>query len=140
MMNAIEEDTIVDISASIERSLGVSGKMLLPCPATIAALLQQMPEGTLITTEQIRRRLATQFSVDATCPFNTKLSLKTLAADPNNKVAYWRVLKKNGAMIPYFPNGVAGHAAQLEREGFAVERSGETPRVKNVKQYFDTKA
>lgn len=140
MMEAIQEDTIVDISESIERSLKVSGKMLLPCPATIAAVLQQMPTNSLITVERLRQKLATQFNVDATCPFNTKLSLKALAGDSSKKVAYWRVLKKNGALIPYFPGGVAGHAAHLEREGFTVDRSGESPKVKNVKQYFDSQA
>jgi 6-O-methylguanine DNA methyltransferase, DNA binding domain len=131
-MEPLPQDVIVDISATQKKSLGTSGKMLLPCPATVEAVLQQIPASKLMTTELLRKELAAQFNVDATCPFNTKLCLRALANDASKTLPYWRVLKKNGDLLAYFPGGVFGHAAQLRQEGFIVDITGKIPKVKQV--------
>jgi len=128
------EDTIVDIAKDRERSLGASGKMLLPCPSTVEALLKQIPEDKLITIDLIRKKLADQFNVQTTCPFNTKLCLRALANDPGKKVAYWRVVRGAGELIDYFPGGVAGHAAFLNKQGFVIDYDGKKPKVKNLRK------
>jgi hypothetical protein len=135
-MEPLEQDLIVDISEAQERSLGTSGKMLLPCPSTVEAVLQQIPPSKLLTTELLRKELAAQFNVDATCPFNTKLCLRALANDSTKTLPYWRVLKKNGELLAYFPGGVEGHATQLRQEGFTVDATGKSPKVKKVSAHL----
>lgn len=131
-MEPLQQDVIVDISEAQARSLGTSGKMLLPCPSTVEAVLQQIPPSKLLTTELLRKELTAQFNVDATCPFNIKLCLRVLANDSSKSVPYWRVLKKNGDLLAYFPGGVTGHAERLREEGFTVDTTGKSPKVKRV--------
>jgi hypothetical protein len=133
-MKPLREDIIVDIAKDRERSLGASGKMLLPCPATVEALLKKIPENKLVTIDLIRKQLADQFNVQVTCPFNTKLCLRAIANDANKTVAYWRVIRGNGELIAYFPGGVEGHAARLRAEGFIIDSEGKKPRVRKNKE------
>lgn len=130
----LTKDEIVPIAKDRERSLGTGGRMLLPCPTTVAAVLKRIPKGKLVTIDLIRAELARQFKVDTTCPFNTKLCLRAIANGPQYKVAYWRVLRDNGDLINYYPGGVAGQGALLKEEGFKLEKKGDAPRVKAFRE------
>ena len=133
-MEPLSVDTIVDIAKDREKSLGAAGKMLIPCPATVEALLKQIPEDKLITIDLIRKKLADQFHVQTTCPFNTKLCLRAIANDPGKKVAYWRVVRGSGELIDYFPGGVAGQAALLDKQGFVIGYDSKLPKVKHLRE------
>ncbi len=130
----LREDTIVEISASLERFFGCSGKMLKPSRATIEALIAKIPKDKVITIALLREELARQFGVEVTCPSDTKQALKAIANDSAQSVPYWRVLKANGELIAYFPNGREGHAAQLREEGFAIDTEAKAPKVKGYKE------
>jgi len=47
------EDQIVDIPKERFKFFGGPGKMLLPGPATLAALVKKIPEHKLVTTNQL---------------------------------------------------------------------------------------
>jgi hypothetical protein len=126
-MEPLREDIIVDIDKNRERFFGTSGKMLLPCPATVETLLKKLPENKLVTIDFIRKELANQFSVQVTCPFNTKLCLRAIANDSTKQIAYWRVIRGNGELIAYFPGSVEGHAALLRGKGFTIDYGGKKP-------------
>jgi 6-O-methylguanine DNA methyltransferase, DNA binding domain len=128
------EDAIVDIPENRFQYFGGPGKMLLPCPATIATVIEKIPAHQLITTETIQNQLAEQFDVDGTCPITTQRSLQALANDPQTHVAYWRVVNKNGGLIARFPGGAAGHAAHLEDEGFSIDTQAKPPKVKQFRE------
>ncbi|GCE28756.1 hypothetical protein KDA_42400 [Dictyobacter alpinus] len=130
----MQEDKIVDIPAERIKFFGGPGKMLLPCPATIAAVIMSIPEQQLMTTNQLTKTLTAQFEVEGTCPITTKNSLKALANDPNQQVAYWRVIKSSGGLFSSFPGGVDGHAARLEQEGCTIDTHGKAPKVKDFGQ------
>jgi hypothetical protein len=130
----LQEDIIVDISKTLERFFGCSGKMVKPCPTTVEALIQKIPQNKLITIELLRKKLADQFNVEIACPFDTKIALRAIANDVSKKVPYWRVVKTNGELIAYFPGGREGHAALLREEGFTIDLKGETLKVKNFKE------
>ncbi len=98
-----KDDAIVDIPKERLSFFGGAGKMLLPSPTTVAALIEKMPEGKLITTSLICQKLAQQFNVRGTCPVTTQKALQAIAHDPGNKVAYWRVVKANGDLSTGFP-------------------------------------
>jgi len=128
------EDAIVDIPKERLSFFGGAGKMLLPSPTTVAALIEKMPEGKLITTSLICQKLARQFNVQGTCPVTTQKALQAIAHDPSNKVAYWRVVKANGALINRFPGGAEDQAKRLRKEGFTLDRKGKTPKVTNLRE------
>ncbi|GLV55704.1 hypothetical protein KDH_25480 [Dictyobacter sp. S3.2.2.5] len=127
----LQEDLIVDIPEDRVRFFGGTGKMLLPCPATIEAQIMKIPEHSLLTTNLLCKMLTAQFNVQGTCPITTKSSLRAVAQGTQNNVAYWRVVTKNGGLMSGFPGGVEEQAANLRKEGFTVDTSGKTPRVQN---------
>ena len=129
----MEQDAIVDIAPSQVSYFGGPGKMLLPCPATVAALIQKVPAHTILTTDLLRKQLAKQFNVQGTCPVTTKKALQTIANTADNDVPYWRVIKQNGELNAIFPGGVAGQADLLRQEGFVIDTNGKALKVKQFK-------
>jgi alkylated DNA nucleotide flippase Atl1 len=129
-----EEDVIVDIPKARLRFFGGAGKMLLPGPATVAALIRKIPLSKLITTNLICRMPAQQFNVPGTCPVTTQNALQAVAHDPSNKVAYWQVIKANGGLITRFPGGAEGQAERLRSEGFTFDRKGTVSKVANFRE------
>ena len=125
-----QEDQITNIPKTMEKFFGCSGKMLKPCPATVAELIKKIPKGKLTTTELLREKLAAKYKVQATCPAATNKTLQAIANDSKN-IAYWRVVKKKGELIAKFPGGVEGHAKLLKKEGFTINKKTKVPTVKN---------
>ena len=135
-----KEDAIVDIPKDRLRFFGGAGKMLLPGPATVAALIEKVPARKLVTTNLLCQKLTQQFNVRGTCPVTTQKALQAVAHDPSNKVAYWRVIKANGGLMNRFPGGAEGQAERLRKEGFMLHREGKVPKVKNFREnlvHFD---
>lgn len=129
-----QTDVIADIEKHRERYFGGAGKMLIPCPATVAAQLQHIPEHQLMSKELLQRKLAEQFQVQVTCPFATKKALQVIARDASQAAPYWRVIKKNGELFSYFPGGIQGHADRLRQEGFTIDTTGNVPKVQHFKE------
>jgi hypothetical protein len=126
-------DAIVDIPKDRLRFFGGAGKMLLPSPATVAALMEKVPAHKLITTHLICQKLAEQFNVRGTCPVTTQKALQEVAHDAGHEVAYWRVIKADGGLIARFPGGAVGQAERLRKEGFTLDSRGKAPKVKNFR-------
>ena len=129
-------DVIVAIEKHRERFFGGAGKMLIPCPATVAAQIQRIPEHQLMSKEFLQETLAEQFQVQVTCPFTTKKALQAIAQNAGQPAPYWRVIKKNGELFSYFPGGVEGHANRLRQEGFSIDMTGKVPRVQRFKEHL----
>jgi alkylated DNA nucleotide flippase Atl1 len=129
----LQEDLIADISKAREKFFGCSGKMLLPSRKTVEALLEQIPQHQLATTEWIQRTLAAQFKVEVTCPVATRKALQAIAKDSSGNLAFWRVVKKNGELMTIFPGGVAVQAEQLTQQGFEIDATAKKPKVINLK-------
>lgn len=130
----MQADAIVDIPAERVKFFGTTGKMLLPSPATLKAAIQTIPSGQLLTTNQLRERLADQFKVEAVCPVTTRRSLKALAQADDSP--YWRVLNADGGLNADYPGGVSAHADHLRAEGITVDVSGKKPRVSAYETYL----
>jgi hypothetical protein len=127
------EDAIVDIPENRLRYFGGTGQQHFAWPATIAAVIEKIPENKLVTTDLLRQQLTSQFEVEGTCPITIQRSLQALANDPETDVAYWRVINQDGGLIARFPGGAAGHAAHLKDEGFRIDTQAKTPKVKQFK-------
>ncbi len=130
----LHEDIIVEIPPERVKFFGCAGKMLIPCPATVAALLLEIPEGKLITTAQLREELALRKYVQAVCPPSTQKALKAIAKDPVNKAPYWRIVKPDGELMAFLPGGVADQLQHLEDEGFDFLITEKTQKVLHIKR------
>lgn len=131
-----QKDTIVEISKAREKYFGTKGRMLKPCPATIAELIKTLEPKSLLTVDLLRKKLAARFNVEVTCPSDTQSALRFLAKTAVNDLPCWRVIKKNGGLFSYFNGGQEGHAALLRKEGFCIETKGNTFRIINIEAHL----
>ena len=122
------EDKIEAIPKTMEKFFGCSGTMVKPSSDTVKAIVRKIRKGKIVTLDQLREKVAKDFQVDTACPASTTKALQILSKE-NKPVCYWRVVKKKGELFPKFPNGVEGHAALLENEGFEIDFSKKTPVV-----------
>lgn len=107
------------------------GKMLVPSPLDLDALIRKVEKGKLVTDKQIREHLANKFKVDLTCPMTTGIFLRIVAeaaeedlrAGAEEITPYWRVVKPGGRLMEKFPGGVEAQAAHLRAEGHILEPS-----------------
>ena len=129
-----QEDLIVEIPENRLKFFGGAGKMLLPSPATVAALLKKIPEHKLITTGLLCKELTQRFKVRGTCPVTTQKALQEIAHDSANECPYWRVVNASGGLIARFPGGVGVQAALLRKEGFAIDTKQKVPKVKGFSE------
>jgi len=117
------------------------GRMLIPKPLDVDALVRRVHRGKLATVDQIRERLARDFGADLTCPLTTGIFLRIAAEAAEEDASrgerdvtpYWRVIKGDGSLNEKLPGGVEAQAARLREEGHTVEpgKSKGPPRVAN---------
>lgn len=129
------KDEIVLISSEREKFFGCAGRMLLPSPGTVAAVVNEIPKGKVATLDLLRSELAHRAGVEAVCPFQTKQALRAIASQPN-AVPFWRLVRKNGEMLKYLPEGAASQAARLEEERVATEQTARGQKVKKLKEHL----
>ncbi len=117
------------------------GTMLIPTPKLVDTLVRKVPKGKLITVGELRRKLASDFAADVTCPLTTGIFVRIAAeaaeedrANGRQRITpYWRIVKDDGSLNPKFPGGVEQQSRYLRAEGFNTFRSGKKPPV--VREY-----
>jgi len=124
----MKKDEIDTIPKTMEKFFGCSGEMVKPSTDTVKAIVKKIRKGRLVTLEQLREKLACDFSVQTACPASTTKALQLLSKE-DQPVCYWRVVKKKGELIEKFPKGVEGHASLLQEEGFEIDFSKKSPVV-----------
>lgn len=104
------------------------GRMLIPRPLDVDALMRKVPAGKVITIGQIRERLAAEYQADTCCPLTAGIFVRIAAetaeedraAGRTDITPYWRVLKADGSLNEKFPGGPEAQAAKLRAEGLAI--------------------
>lgn len=112
-----------------------TGTMLIPTPKLVDDLIRQVPKGKLVMVSEMRRKLATDFAADVTCPLTTGIFVRIAAEAAEEDrlngrrrvTPYWRVIKDDGSLNPKFPGGVAQQTRYLRSEGFSVSPNGKKP-------------
>jgi len=122
------------------------GRMLIPKPLDVDALMRKIPEGKLATADQIRAQLAKDCDADYTCPLTTGIFLRIAAEAAEEDLVegresvtpYWRVIKANGSLNEKFPGGVEAQAARLREEGHIIQPGvgKKPPRVQDFERYL----
>ncbi len=125
------DDAIVEIPEKRVKFFGMTGKMLLPSPSSIAAMVKKIPAGEVTTTRHLAAALAASFQVEAVCPVTLRKSLQSLCNDPI--VPFWRVIKANGELTAIFPGGILGQSTRLQSEGCQLDQTGKVPRIRDFR-------
>ena len=122
---------LVTVPPQMQKRFG-KGKMLIPSPRDVEALIRQVPRGKLIRQSEIRQRLAFAVGAKDACPLTTGIFLRLVAESAVEKARtgktritpYWRVIRDDGSLPENFPGGPAVQAERLEAEGHRIDRSG----------------
>ena len=123
------------------------GKMLIPRPLDVDALMRRIEKGRLVTVDQIRGRLAKDYGADSTCPLCTGIFLRIAAETAEEDLTrgvkqitpYWRVIKADGSLNEKFPGGVDAQAVHLREEGHTIEpgKGKKPPKVKDFEESLE---
>jgi alkylated DNA nucleotide flippase Atl1 len=108
------------------------GTVVIPAPIEVNEMMRRVPEGKLITINEIRAALAKKHGATIGCPMTTGIFAWVAAnaaeeqrqKGEKNITPYWRTLKTGGVINPKYPGGVEVVKKLLEKEGHTVIQKG----------------
>ena len=109
-----------------------TGTVAIPAPMEVDEIMRGVPEGKLITINEIRAVLARKHGATIGCPITTGIFAWIAANAAEEKrqsgesdiTPYWRTLKVGGVINEKYPGGVEGQKRLLEKEGHRVIQKG----------------
>ena len=109
-----------------------TGTVVIPAPMEVDEMMRKVPDGKLITINEIRVALAKKHGATIGCPMTTGIFawVAANAAEEQRQkneediTPYWRTLKTGGVINPKYPGGVEGQKKLLEKEGHEVVQKG----------------
>jgi alkylated DNA nucleotide flippase Atl1 len=134
---------IEEITDKMSKRWG-TGTVLVPAPKEVDGIMREVPEGKLITINEIRAMLAQRHGATIGCPITTGIfawiaahAAQEAAAEGEGAITpYWRTLKSGGVLNEKYPGGVEAQAARLESEGHIIEpgKGKRPPKVKDFEK------
>lgn len=131
---------VVEVNEKMSQKWG-TGTCAIPSPLEVDAIMKSVPEGRLITINQIREKVAKKHGASFGCPITTgifagiaaRAAAEDAAEGKKEITPYWRTLKGKGELNEKYPGGLEGQAEKLKGEGHAIEpdRKGNPKRVKD---------
>ena len=120
------------------------GTMLIPKPLDVDAVIRKTGKGSLITTSEIRARLARDNKADVACPLTTGIFIRIAAEAAEEDLRngkkrvtpYWRVVRDDGSLMEKLPGGAKAQARRLEDEGHMIEpgKGKKPPKVREFEK------
>jgi len=109
-----------------------TGTVVIPAPMEVNEIMRKVPEGKLITINEIRAALAKKHKATIGCPITTGIFawIAAHAAEEQRQkgekdvTPYWRTLKTGGIINEKYPGEVEGQKKLLEKEGHEVIQKG----------------
>lgn len=109
-----------------------TGTVVIPAPMEVNEMMRRVPEGKLITINEMRVALAKKHGATIGCPITTGIFawIAANAAEEQRQkgekgiTPYWRTLKTGGVINPKYPGGVEAIKKLLEKEGHEVIQKG----------------
>jgi len=118
--------------------------VVLVAPMEVDEIMKKVPKGSLITINEICKKLAKKHNVKFCCTLTSGIFIMTAAhAAQEDKIngiekitPYWRTLKMNGFLNDKYPGGAKMQKKLLEEEGFKIIQKGKKYFVKNFENYL----
>lgn len=122
---------VEEITDTMSKKWG-TGTVVIPAPLEVDEIMKKVPEGRLITINEIRAILAKKHGATIGCPITTGIFAWVAAnaageaatEGKKNTTPYWRTLKTGGVINEKYPGGAAEQKKLLEKEGHKVTRKG----------------
>ena len=131
---------VEEITGKLSKRWG-AGTVCIPSPREIDGLMRSVPEGKLVTINELRAAIAERHGATIGCPITTGIFawIAANAAEEQRNLGredttpYWRTLKSGGEINPKYPGGVEGQMKLLEAEGHIITRKGKKLLVSDYK-------
>lgn len=146
LMNSKDLPKIVKVTPKMAGRWGakVGDTVVIPSPMEVNEIMKRVPEGKLITINQIRKVLAKKHNVSMACPLTTGIFARIAAEAAAEEKAegkrgitpYWRTLKAGGVINEKFPGGTEEQKRLLEKEGHKVIQKGKKYVVVDFEKYI----
>ncbi|HEV3449005.1 MAG TPA: methylated DNA-protein cysteine methyltransferase [Gemmataceae bacterium] len=122
---------VVPITGKMSKRWG-EGTVAIPAPREVDAIMKRVPEGKLITINEIRALVAKKHGASIGCPITTGIfawiaahAAEEDAAEGATRITpYWRTLKSGGELNPKYPGGVSQLKKRLQAEGHRLIMKG----------------
>jgi alkylated DNA nucleotide flippase Atl1 len=109
-----------------------TGTVVIPAPLEVDEIMRKVPEGKLVTINEIRAALARKHDATIGCPITTGIfawvaanaSEEQKQRGEKNVTPYWRTLKTGGVINEKYPGGVEEQKKLLEKEGHRTVQKG----------------
>jgi len=109
-----------------------TGTVAIPAPMEVNEMMRKVPEGKLVTINEIRAAIAKKHKATIGCPITTGIFawIAANAAEEQrlegkkDTTPYWRTLKTGGLINEKYPGGVEGQKKLLEKEGHKIIQKG----------------
>lgn len=112
------------ITGKLSRAWG-PGTVVIPAPRQVDELMRKVPEGKIVTINEIRAFLARKHNATICCPITPEFSHESLPAPLKSRTTpYWRTPKVGGVINEKYPFGVEEQKRILEKEGHKIEQKG----------------
>jgi alkylated DNA nucleotide flippase Atl1 len=134
---------VVTLNANVQKHW--KGKtMAIPSPMEINDIMTNIPEGKLITMEEIRKIIASRYGADIGCPLTSGIfswivahaAVEEASGGKEIRIPYWRTLKSKGELNPKYPGGIELQKGHLESEGHKVIQKGKKFIVENYTRHL----
>jgi len=118
--------------------------VVIPAPKEVDEIMKNVPQGKLITINQIREIVAKKHKATIGCPITCGIFARIAAgaADEDARegkkdiTPYWRTLKAGGVINEKYPGGVEAQKKLLEKEGHKVIQRGKKWVVVDFEKYL----
>lgn len=122
---------IITLPKRLELRWG-KGKMVVPAPKEVHAIMKRVPRGRVITINEIREKIAKQHRVPLCCPVTVGIfawiaahaGKEAMEENKKSAIPYWRTLKSGGFLNEKFPGGIIYLKKKLKEEGHRVIKQG----------------
>jgi len=119
-----------------------TGTVVIPAPMEVNEMMRKVPEGKLVTINELRSTLAKKHEATIGCPLTTGIFalIAANAAEEQTQegkkdiTPYWRTLKSGGMINPKYPGGIEKQKKLLEKEGHRVIQKGKKHVVANYEE------
>ena len=118
--------------------------VVLVNPSEVVEVMKRVPQGKLVTINEICREIAHRHRVKGCCSLTTGIFIMIAAnaaeeAKAQGKtldIPYWRTLKSNGFLNEKYPGGAEAQKKLLENEGFRMAKRGKKYSVEDYENYL----
>jgi len=122
---------VEEITEKMSKRWG-TGTVVIPAPTEVDEVMRRVPEGKIVTINEIRATLARKHKATIGCPITTGIfawiaanaAEEAMKKGEKNITPYWRTLKTGGVINEKYPGGVEAQRKFLEKEGHRVVQKG----------------